>query len=167
MGHSSLLGTDRAAQTPAGRDTATLGPGDSSDSGSDLAGVEALDFDDPGVPVDVALRDDNSRSLMPSEALDGAASDASGTGERRSAAGDAGRREAADIGVDHVFTPGAASDDLFGDGDGEDVGADEEADLAFVDQAVDDTAADGEDDDEDGDDDDGSPQASHGARHGS
>ena len=32
---------------PAGRDTAALGPGDNSDSGSDMAGLEGMDTDDP------------------------------------------------------------------------------------------------------------------------
>jgi hypothetical protein len=103
MGHSSLIRIDRADAEPAGRDTASLGPSDSSDSGSDLAGFEALDVNDPNLPVDVALRDDMHRSPVPSES--GGGSDAAGTGERGSAAADAGRREAADISVDRIFDP--------------------------------------------------------------
>jgi len=125
MGHSSLLGTERAAEVPAGRDNAALGPGDSSDSGSDLVGLGEREHEDPNVPVDVALRDEASRSVMPPDAAGGTASDAAGTGERRSAGGDAGR-EGADISVDHVFSP-----------DGEPVSEAEDADLAFVDEAAD------------------------------
>ena len=127
MGHSSLLGTDLADAEPAGRDTAALGPGDNSDSGSDVAGLEQQDTEDTTLPVDVAMRDDAHHNLMPAEALHGSASDASGTGERRSAGSDAGS-EAADIGIDRIFTPGAEE----GDGDGDE---DEDADLEFIDRA--------------------------------
>lgn len=106
MGHSSLLGAESAALEPAGRDTASLGPGDSSDSGSDVAGldhwVDAADAADTAEPLDVALRENRQRSAVASDALS-ATSDAAGTGERRSAAGDAGFREAADISADEVF----------------------------------------------------------------
>ena len=103
MGHSSLLGTEAPATEPAGRDTATLGPSDSSDSGSDLAGLDARSGSDPAVPVDVALRAEHP--LLPPDALDAAGSDAAGTGERRGI-DDAGvAREAADIGVDRIVTP--------------------------------------------------------------
>jgi hypothetical protein len=43
MGHSSLLGIETAAPEPAGRDVGRLGPSDTSDSASDLAGVDATD----------------------------------------------------------------------------------------------------------------------------
>ncbi len=94
MARSSLLGIDAAPTTASGRDNASLGPGDSSDSGSDLIGVED-DDSDPGVPVDVALRDDQPPPLPLGEST--AAAD-----------GDAGVRDGADIGVDRVFTPGAS-----------------------------------------------------------
>lgn len=140
MGHSSLLGTSRAAPEPAGRDTAALGPGDSSDSGSDVAGLDDLDVADPNEPVDVALRDDHQRSLMPATSMGGSASDSAGTGERRSAGSDAGRREAADISVDRVF--GVADDEA--------VDEDEDADLAFVDDAMADDELDEESTDDEG-----------------
>jgi hemerythrin superfamily protein len=124
MGHSPLVRIDRAETEPAGRDTAALGPSDSSDSGSDLAGFEALDVNDPSVPVDVALRDDVQRSPVPTETQGD--SDAAGTGERRSAASDASAREAADISVDRVFDP--ANPDL---------DEDEDPDLGFVDRLAD------------------------------
>jgi hypothetical protein len=104
MGHSSLLGVEPAAVQPEGRDLAALGPGDSSDSGSDVAGLEAWTGGaDPNEPVDVALREDRQRSALPPDALAGGPADAAGTGERRSAGADAGAREAPDISVDQVF----------------------------------------------------------------
>lgn len=83
MARSPLIDTDFTPTEPAGRDSASLGPSDSSDSGSDLAGI-APD--------------------------DGTASDTGGTGERRGAAGDANLAEAADIGVDRVFEPAGLDD---------------------------------------------------------
>ncbi len=103
MGKSSLLGGERAAQQPAGRDTDLLGPGDSSDSGSDVQGVM-----DPGVD-----------------------SDAVGTGERADVEG--GRtHDASDIAPDHQIrgegTPGLDEvEDLAADDDDEDEEDDEAA----------------------------------------
>lgn len=93
MARSSLLGIDPGAAQPGGRDKASLGPGDSSDSGSDVAGLQGGDdAADPGLPVDVALRDDQAPPLALGESL--AASE-----------GGTGVRDGADIGVDRVFTP--------------------------------------------------------------
>lgn len=92
MARSSLLGIDTAAPVTPGRDTASLGPGDNSDSGSDMAGLDSDDDDaDPGLPVDVALRDDQQAPLPLGESLP---------------AGDGGTgvRDGADIGVDQVFS---------------------------------------------------------------
>lgn len=97
MGRSSLLGIDPAAPEPAGRDKASLGPSDSSDSGSDVTGLEGDDDADPGLPVDVALRDDQVAPLPLGESLP-------------ASEGDIGVRDGADIGVDRVFTPGEAGD---------------------------------------------------------
>jgi hypothetical protein len=129
MGHSSLLGTEEAPTEAKGRDTAALGPGDNSDSGSDMMGITDADGGgDPDLPVDVALRDENPHTLA-SESVSGSTSDAGGTGERRSAAADAGR-EAADIGVDRIVSgPGLRA------GSDEDQPDDEDADLAFIDAA--------------------------------
>jgi len=126
MARSSLLGTDRAAREPKGRDAASLGPGDNSDSGSDMMGIADSDDADPGVPADVGLRDDQPHPLQTPEALD-ASSDAAGTGERRSAGADAGRPDGSDIGVDRVFTPSHKGSDAIAD--------DEDGDLAFLDDA--------------------------------
>lgn len=133
MGYSSLIGTEHAAAEPAGRDVATLGPGDSSDTGSDMAGIDDSDDGDPGLPVDVAMRDDMPRASIAHETLSGSASDAAGTGERRSAGLDAGEREAADIGVDRVFSLGADGQAALLDDEALD--EDEDPDLAFVDEA--------------------------------
>ena len=137
MGYSSLIGTEYAAAEPAGRDVATLGPGDSSDTGSDMAGIDDSDDGDLGLPVDVAMRDDMPRPSIGSETLSGSASDAAGTGERRSAGLDAGEREGADIGVDRVFSLDANDQDASAADDmSEDVlDDDEDPDLAFVDAA--------------------------------
>ncbi|WP_457444525.1 hypothetical protein [Roseateles sp. P5_E4] len=98
MARSSLLGIDSAAAEPAGRDKASLGPSDSSDSGSDVAGMDGEDDGtDPGLPVDVALRDDQVAPLPLGESLP-------------SSEGETGVRDGADIGVDRVFTPGEADD---------------------------------------------------------
>lgn len=142
MGHSSLFGAERANLQADGRDAERLGTGDNSDSGSDLMGLDAEDQADPGLPVDVAMSDD-AQVFISADGVIGSSGDASGTGERRAAAGDSGR-EAADIGVDRVFS-------LAGDGTERD---DEDADLAFIDDAVSladrDAAADAaEDEDED------------------
>ena len=103
MAHSSLLGIDPVPATPRGHDTESLGPSDSSDSGSDMAGIADLDDADPGLPVDVATAADRERPGTSFESLaDGSDSDAGGTGERRSAGGDAGLREANDITPDRI-----------------------------------------------------------------
>lgn len=83
MARHPLIDTDFAEPEPAGRDSASLGPSDSSDTGSDVANVAPRD---------------------------GSATDSGGTGERRGAAGDAQVEDAADIGVDHVFEPDPPQD---------------------------------------------------------
>lgn len=103
MAHSSLLGGDEVPVVPPGHDIGSLGPSDSSDSGSDLAGIAAHDEGDPGMPVDVATRDESPHPATVSETVrPGTDSDAGGTGERRSAGGDAGVHEATDIGPDEI-----------------------------------------------------------------
>lgn len=123
MARSSIRGTSPAPPPPAGRDTASLGPGDSSDSGSDMMGIADSDGGDPNAPADVGSRDDQSHSLLSSDGLS-SPSDAAGTGESRSAGADAGKQDGWDIGVDQVFTP-----------DGTDAPAEEDPDLAFIDDA--------------------------------
>ena len=119
MAHSSLLGIDPVPTTPAGRDSEALGPSDSSDSGSDVAGLADRDEGDPGLPVDVATGEDSAHPETSFEALaEGSDTDATGTGERRSAGGAAGLREGADISPDRVvFDPntGAPADGVLDD----------------------------------------------------
>lgn len=123
MARSSLLGIDPVAAEPVGRDKASLGPGDSSDSGSDVVGLESDDDGaDPGLPVDVALRDDQFAPLPLGESLP-------------ASEGGTGVRDGADIGVDRVFTPGGVEDAV--------------ALLEAVDEAPLDDEADDEEDEED------------------
>ncbi len=124
MRQTTLPSIEADADSYSGRTATHLGPSDSSDSASDLAGLDDADDGDPNAPVDVALRGDGGRSLTTADALGDAASDAAGTGESRSAGADAGR-EAADVGVDRVFKPGARADGAMNE--------DEDPDLAFVD----------------------------------
>jgi hypothetical protein len=111
MAYSSLMGTTRAPAIPSGRDTGSLGPSDSSDSGSDLAGIEAFEDGDPAVPLDVALGADSRGTPTPADSV-AADSDAAGTGERRSAGADAGR-DGGDIGLDRIV--GDPDENLAGD----------------------------------------------------
>ncbi|MEO6279043.1 hypothetical protein [Roseateles sp.] len=85
MGHSSLVGTEKAPQRPKGTDEEALGPSDNSDSGSDTVGIDSLPTADPGEPVDVTLGRD--QAVAPIE----------GTGE------DSTETEASDIGVDRII----------------------------------------------------------------
>jgi hypothetical protein len=89
MAHSSITGADFAPSLPIGRGADVLGPSDSSDSGSDAVGTEEIHED----------------------------SDAAGTGERGSVAGN-DAREGGDILPDRVSRlpedegfPEAAPDD--------------------------------------------------------
>lgn len=81
-----------------------LGPSDSSDSGSDVGGVP--DTGDPNEPLDSALGEDSQRPITPRESLDpGDDSDSGGTGERRSAANDAGEVPGGDVDADRIVGP--------------------------------------------------------------
>jgi hypothetical protein len=85
MGHSSLVGTEKAPQRPKGTDEQALGPSDITDSGSDTIGAESLPAADPGEPVDVTLNRD--QAVAPIE----------GTGE------DDDDVEPLDIGTDRII----------------------------------------------------------------
>ncbi len=116
-----------------GHDVAALGPSDTSDSGSDVAGLSSLSKFDPAVPVDVALDPERGRPGTAVEAVSpGADTDAAGTGERRSAADDAEAEEASDLLPDTIIDLSGkvlddnhpiSADDLV-DRRGEDSGAD-------------------------------------------
>ncbi|WP_077036221.1 hypothetical protein [Pelomonas sp. KK5] len=84
MGHNSVLGADRAPRRAKGTGEDALGPGDSTDSGSDMAGADRRAPADPLEPVDLTIGRD--RALAPVERD-----------------GDDAPDEAADIGVDQVF----------------------------------------------------------------
>ena len=91
MSHSSILGGNRAPQQAPGRDAETLGPSDSSDSGSDVHGARRMKT----VPEE---------GLAAGGALPIAAdsdSDAEGTGERAEAVPE-GARDGADIAPDRI-----------------------------------------------------------------
>jgi hypothetical protein len=112
-----LLRADRADPAdpgePArrGRSTEVLGPSDSSDTGADMMGVDQ-DTTDPAAPLDVGIRDELQRGPVPPESVD-SISDSGGTGERRSAAGDSGEREAPDISPDTIIdAPGIVGEDV-------------------------------------------------------
>jgi len=85
MGHSSLVGTDKAPRRPKGTDEQALGPSDNTDSGSDTLGADTLPAADPGEPVDVTLNRD--QAVAPIE----------GTGE------DSDDTEPSDIDVDRII----------------------------------------------------------------
>lgn len=110
MPRSSLLGAERAPAIPAGRDVGSLGPSDSSDSGSDTMGIEDRGEGDLGLPTDVALGEDRE---FPGEhpGSRGGDSDAAGTGERASASNERHGADGADIGLDRVIgEPGGSGD---------------------------------------------------------
>jgi hypothetical protein len=100
MGHSSLVGIDKAPQRPKGTDEEALGPSDSTDSGSDTLGAGSLPAADPGEPVDVTLNRD--QAVAPIE----------GTGE------DADETQPSDIGVDRIIGPDG--EEIAGELDGDD-----------------------------------------------
>ena len=107
-----------------GHDNASLGPSDSSDSGSDMAGAKRHEFD-----IDSEL---DNHALEAGEAELSSDSDRAGTGERASADGDSTLDENDDIGVDRIIGP-----------DGE------ESAAGFADELVDDPADDTLDQEED------------------
>ena len=90
MSQSSILGGDRAPQQARGRDAETLGPSDTSDSGSDIQGATRLKTDTPegemGGATPVEIDSD---------------SDSGNTGERAEAVPE-GARDGADIGPDRI-----------------------------------------------------------------
>ena len=121
MARSSILGGERAPQQARGRNAETLGPGDTSDSGSDIQGATRLKTDAEegqlggATPMDV---DSDSDSM--------------GTGERKSAVPD-GARDGADISPDRIARSKDALDSA----------------VPIDDDSIDALADDGPDDDED------------------
>ena len=128
MSHSSILGGDRAPQQAPGRDADTLGPSDSSDSGSDVQGERGFDAVDEG-------EIGGDRADLSSD------TDAAGTGERGAAVHDTDIVEGADIAPDRIdsrgeFDPEAPTPD--------------DSDAADIESLAVDTDEDSEDTEEDG-----------------
>ncbi|MGE5469834.1 MAG: hypothetical protein ACM3X0_03435 [Bacteroidota bacterium] len=91
MANSSLLGGESLPVNHPGHDTGSLGPSDTSDSGSDTVGA-AEAGQDPNLPTDIALDPDFPLIDSTFETLtEGADS------------GDAGLREAPDISPDQII----------------------------------------------------------------
>ncbi|WP_114809951.1 chemotaxis protein [Paraburkholderia kururiensis] len=104
----STLNPDNDLPEPAdegrhGDDTGALGPSDSSDTGSDIAGAKRHEFD-----VDTEL---DSHALETGKAARESDTDESGTGERASADGDSTLEEDADIQPDHIEQPFAPDEE--------------------------------------------------------
>ncbi|ALL66388.1 hypothetical protein K788_0002903 [Paraburkholderia caribensis MBA4] len=85
-----------------GHDNASLGPSDSSDSGSDVAGAKRHEFD-----VDGEL---DNHALETGEAELASDTDRFGTGERASADGDSTLEDNEDIEVDRVISAAGEED---------------------------------------------------------
>jgi len=136
-------GADEAQKLPKGHDTRSLGPSDSSDSGSDMAGPGLID--DEALPLDRGTNEDQEAGR--DDIADAGASvgddymddnsDRYGTGERRTAGKEPSVRADNDVDFDRVV--GA---DEAGLGDGLDQA--EEAQLGIVD----DPESDDDEDDE-------------------
>ncbi|HEX4459917.1 MAG TPA: hypothetical protein VIA18_18195 [Polyangia bacterium] len=119
MSQSSIMGGDRAPQQAKGRSAETLGPSDTSDSGSDIQGASRLKTDAEEGDLGGATPVDSDSD-----------SDSGGTGERASAVPGAGR-DGADIGPDRIARSQDAldsADNIGGDDDSIDALADESAD---------------------------------------
>jgi hypothetical protein len=113
-----------------GHDSRSLGPSDSSDSGSDLAGPGLTE--DDVLSLDRPVDDDAATERETADAVDlGDSSDRYGTGGVRSTAGRSPRvRNDADHDADRVVNP-----EKPGLGDGLDP-AEEEAELGFADEEI-------------------------------
>jgi hypothetical protein len=119
---SSTLNPDDeepAIVKPTAHTTGALGPSDSSDSGSDMAGAKRHEFD-----RDSEL---DNHALETGEEELGSDSDRAGTGERAAADGDSTLDLNRDIDVDRVIDP-YEGDAVDGDGESVDEGLDESAD---------------------------------------
>jgi hypothetical protein len=140
MASSSTLDPDnlpagKPRKTPKGHDTRSLGPSDSSDSGSDMAGPGLIDDDvlnlDRGTNEDTeAGRDDiaDAGASVGDLGMDGN-SDRSGTGERMAAGKEPAVRVNGDYGTDRIVGANEA-----GLGGGLDQA--EEAQLGITDEEI-------------------------------
>lgn len=128
MSGNSTLDPDNFPEAPdrvlgRGHGTGALGPGDTSDSGSDIAGGPGLGLDD----AEALELGDGTTSDLERGTAGGTAgpdigdadldsdSDSNGTGERAAAGRDSVARDGADIDVDHIeriATGGLSDDDI-------------------------------------------------------
>jgi len=130
MSHSSILGGDRAPQQAPGRDADTLGPSDSSDSGSDVQGATRLKTE----------TEEGEETGGATPVVTGSDSDAGGTGERAEAVPE-GARDGADIAPDRI----ARSKDALDSADS--ITGNDDSIESLVDDSEEDTEDDGEDED--------------------
>jgi hypothetical protein len=107
MATSSIRGGERTPAQPSGTEVDRLGPSDSTDSGSDVQLQRRM-----------PTRPDTPDELGSLPARRNSTSDAQGTGERASAAGDVEDRDGDDIEPDGVEDLGVDTSDL-GDTDDE------------------------------------------------
>ncbi len=119
MSHSSILGGERAPQQAKGRDDETLGPSDTSDSGSDIQGASRLKTDTEEGELGGATPISNSSD-----------SDSMGTGERAEAVPE-GARDGADIAPDRIASSRDALDSA------QSITGDDDSIEALVDESVD------------------------------
>ena len=91
MSHSSILGGDRAPQQARGRDAETLGPSDTSDSGSDIQGATRLKTEP----------EEGEETGGATPVVEDSDTDSAGTGERAEAVPQ-GARDGADIAPDRI-----------------------------------------------------------------
>ncbi|MGZ8291840.1 MAG: hypothetical protein ACXWVG_02225 [Telluria sp.] len=118
MTGNSTLDPDNFPESPdrvigRGHGTGALGPSDSSDSGSDIAGGPGLGLDlertegldlGGGTTSDMDTSSDGGAGADMGDANLDSDSDSSGTGERAAAGRDTVFRDGADIDVDHIET---------------------------------------------------------------
>ncbi len=102
---TSTLDPDNPPPEPReeGHDTASLGPSDTSDSGSDISGAKRHEFDRD--------TEHDEHALEIGEAELSSDTDSTGTGDRASAEGDSTLTEDADISPDRIETPFATGED--------------------------------------------------------
>jgi hypothetical protein len=120
MSHSSILGGERAPQQARGRDAETLGPSDTSDSGSDIQGASRLKTDAEEGELGGATPVSNESD-----------SDSMGTGERAEAVPE-GARDGADIAPDRIASSKDALDSA------ESISGDDDSIEGLVDESQDD-----------------------------
>ena len=106
MANSSITGADPVPPSPPGHGTADLGPSDTSDSASDIAGASGTAEDagmvgsDSGTTSDMERSHDVGPDLGDSD-LD-SDTDSAGTGERMAAGRDVDIKEGGDVAPDRI-----------------------------------------------------------------